>query len=106
MKIKIKQSQTQIKLVRSAMLCSMVVFVVYISMYISIVSTGIQLNKQIAIVKEKNQQLANVERDFASKDNTFSIESAEALGLYKISDSHFAVRKTDLGSLSFVYEAR
>jgi hypothetical protein len=106
MKIKIKQSHTQIKLVRSAMFCSVIVFAVYVSMYVSIVSTGIQLNKEMATVKQKNQELANIERDFASKDDTFSMQSAEALGLYKISDSHFAVRKTEIGSLSFIYEAQ
>jgi hypothetical protein len=60
----------------------------------------------MATVKQKNQELANIERDFASKDDTFSMQSAEALGLYKISDSHFAVRKTEIGSLSFIYEAQ
>ncbi len=106
MKIKIKQSHTQIKLVRSTMFCGIVVFVLYVFMYVSVVSTGIQLNREIAIVKQKNQELANIERRFAANDTTFSVERAEALGLYKISDSHFVVRKTDIGSLSFVYEAQ
>ena len=106
MKLKIKQSETQKKLVKSAMLCFFSVFLAYIGVYIAVISTGIQTNKQLATVKKINLDLAKSSNQYAKMHDDLYIAKASNSGFIKITDSHFAVRKSAVSSLSIVYEGR
>lgn len=106
MKLIIKQSETQKRMVRASFVSFLIVFFMYASFYVYIVMSGLHLHKTLANVKQKNLELAQLEAKYAGVHDDLLLTKAEERGFVKINDSSFIVRKNQLTAFSMLYEGR
>jgi hypothetical protein len=106
-KIKIQRNtKTDEKLVKSAVILLVLAIGMYMYMNISVVFNLISYKKTKLKYEQKGEMYVVIENDINKIKSSLKIEDATKLGLEKLSSSNFAVRKDYLGSFSFNYEMR
>ena len=106
-KIKIhRNTKTDEKLVKSAIVLLALSVFCYVYMNVSVVFNLISYKKTKIEYEKKGEMYVAIENDINKIKNNLKIDNATQLGLQKINNSNFVVRKDLLGSFSFNYELR
>lgn len=104
MKLVIRQSEGQKKLVRSMEIALFLTFIVYIFMYVFIIVNGLHLHKTIALIDQKNRELTQLQTQHAMIQGSMLADSREHKDFKPTDASLFVMRKSQLATLSLSYE--